>query len=60
LFPGKWVENLLIFTAPAQTTGELHLELPGSAFGSSETARLLLPLPWPSSPHVKRHMAPGS
>ena len=43
VFPGKWAENLLVFAAPPAAAGELFLELPGSAFGSGETVRFLLP-----------------
>jgi hypothetical protein len=42
LFPGRSIEQLLIFEAPGRSAGELRLELPGSAFGSTETVKLLL------------------
>jgi hypothetical protein len=42
LFPGKSAENLLLFAAPSAATGDLRLELPASAFGSSETVRFTL------------------
>ncbi len=43
LFPGRSTEQLLIFESPGKTAGDLMLELPGSAFGGTESARLLLP-----------------
>jgi hypothetical protein len=44
LFPGKTAEDLLLFEVPAQGVTYLRLELPGAAFGSSETVRLQIPL----------------
>jgi hypothetical protein len=43
LFPGKSAERLLVFEAPAAPFDRLRLELPGSAFGSPETVRLVFP-----------------
>jgi hypothetical protein len=43
LFPGKSALQLLIFEAPSPSVDSFHLELPGTAFGSSETVRLLMP-----------------
>lgn len=43
LFPGRWTEQLLIFESPGKTPGDFKLELSASAFGGTETVRLLLP-----------------
>ena len=43
LFPGRSVLQLLVFEAPSSATDQFRLELPGAAFGSSETVRLLVP-----------------
>jgi hypothetical protein len=43
LFPGRSTEQLLIFESPGKTAGDLRLELPASAFGGTESVRLLLP-----------------
>jgi hypothetical protein len=43
LFPGRSLEQLLIFEAPGKNAGDLKLELPASAFGSTETVKFLLP-----------------
>jgi hypothetical protein len=43
LFPGKWALQLLIFEVPSPPADHFRLELPGTAFGSSETVRLLIP-----------------
>lgn len=43
LFPGRSTEQLLVFESPGKVAGDLRLELPASAFGGTETVRLLLP-----------------
>jgi hypothetical protein len=55
LFPGKWTDSLLIFAAPTPTSGDLHLELPGSALGASQPVRLQIPRAWLSHSQPKKH-----
>jgi hypothetical protein len=43
LFPGKSTLQLLVFEAPSPSVDQFRLELPGTAFGSGETVRLLIP-----------------
>jgi hypothetical protein len=43
LFPGKSAERLLVFEPPPAGFDRLRLELPGSAFGSTETVKLVIP-----------------
>jgi hypothetical protein len=57
IFPGKWTEHLLIFVAPKATSGDLHLELPGNAFGSKEPVRLLITRAWLDSRTPKKQSA---
>jgi hypothetical protein len=41
--PEKWVDDKLVFEAPAAGVGPLRLELPGSAIGTRENLRFQIP-----------------
>jgi hypothetical protein len=43
LFPGRSTLQLLVFEAPSPSVDPFRLELPGAAFGTTETVRLLIP-----------------
>jgi hypothetical protein len=47
LFPGRSFEQLLIFETPANVAGQMRLELPGAAFGGTDSVRLLIPTSGP-------------